>query len=75
MVPTGNSPIQATLNADFIQYTEKKEAPPGFEFVPIGNPALTTACKEISREQDAMVFIVTVCKRPDSPQGPTLMLV
>ncbi|KAK4139825.1 uncharacterized protein C8A04DRAFT_15505 [Dichotomopilus funicola] len=42
-----------------LEYTEKKEAPPGFEFVPIGNPALTTACKELSREQDAMVFIVT----------------
>jgi len=44
-----------------MQFTEKKEAPPGFEFVPIGNPALTTACKELSREQDAMIFIVTVC--------------
>ncbi|KAK4122649.1 hypothetical protein N657DRAFT_574960 [Parathielavia appendiculata] len=41
------------------EFTEKKEPPPGFEFVPIGNPALTTACKELSREQDAMIFIVT----------------
>ncbi|KAK3297686.1 uncharacterized protein B0H64DRAFT_129834 [Chaetomium fimeti] len=41
------------------EFTEKREPPPGFEFVPIGNPALTTACKELSREQDAMIFIVT----------------
>ncbi|KAK4101462.1 hypothetical protein N658DRAFT_558946 [Parathielavia hyrcaniae] len=41
------------------EFTDRKEPPPGFEFVPIGNPALTTACKELSREQDAMIFIVT----------------
>lgn len=44
------------------QFTPKKEPPPGFEFVPIGNPALTTACKEISREKDAMIFIVSSSK-------------
>lgn len=43
------------------QFTENREPPPGFEFVPIGNPTLTTACKELSREQGAMIFIVTVC--------------
>lgn len=26
----------------------------------MGNPDLTTACKEISREKDAMIFIVSV---------------
>ncbi|SPQ27640.1 d487d256-7fb5-4afb-b3ad-b0d068a0370c [Thermothielavioides terrestris] len=41
------------------EFTDQREPPPGFEFVPIGNPALTTACKELSREQDAMIFIVT----------------
>ncbi|GAB1313289.1 hypothetical protein MFIFM68171_03499 [Madurella fahalii] len=41
------------------EFTETREPPPGFEFVPIGNPALTTACKELSREQGAMIFIVT----------------
>ncbi|KAK4236163.1 hypothetical protein C8A03DRAFT_17165 [Achaetomium macrosporum] len=41
------------------EFTERREPPPGFEFVPIGNPALTTACKELSREQGAMIFIVT----------------
>jgi hypothetical protein len=44
------------------QFTENRDPPPGFEFVPIGNPALTTACKELSREQGAMIFIVTVCR-------------
>ncbi|EPE03186.1 hypothetical protein F503_01522 [Ophiostoma piceae UAMH 11346] len=42
-----------------VKETNHRTPPPGFEFVPIGNPDLTTACKEISREQDAMVFIVT----------------
>ncbi|KAL2282112.1 hypothetical protein FJTKL_11157 [Diaporthe vaccinii] len=37
-----------------------KIPPPGFEFVPIGNPELTKACKDLSRERDAMIFIVSV---------------
>ncbi|KPM43342.1 hypothetical protein AK830_g3218 [Neonectria ditissima] len=41
--------------------TSRKTPPPGFEFVPIGNPQLTTACKELSRGKDAMIFIVSVC--------------
>ncbi|KFH44688.1 hypothetical protein ACRE_045580 [Hapsidospora chrysogenum ATCC 11550] len=41
------------------QVTTKSTPPPGFEFVPIGNPALTRACKELSREKDAMIFIVS----------------
>ncbi|RGP64114.1 hypothetical protein FLONG3_9660 [Fusarium longipes] len=41
------------------QITTKKTPPPGFEFVPAGNPELTTACKELSREKDAMIFIVS----------------
>ncbi len=44
------------------QFTEDRRPPPGFEFIPVGNPALTTACKELSREQGAMIFIVTVCQ-------------
>lgn len=43
------------------QITTEKTPPPGFEFVPIGNPKLTAACKELSREKDAMIFIVSVC--------------
>ncbi|CCC07523.1 unnamed protein product [Sordaria macrospora k-hell] len=42
-----------------IEFTESREPPPGFEFVPIGNPTLTSACKELSREHGAMIFIVT----------------
>ncbi|KAG8413498.1 hypothetical protein J3459_015381 [Metarhizium acridum] len=30
-----------------------------FEFVPIGNPGLTKACKDLSREKDAMIFVVS----------------
>ncbi|KAK8129606.1 hypothetical protein PG999_001986 [Apiospora kogelbergensis] len=44
------------------EVTTKKEPPPGFEFVPTGNPDLTAACKEMSREQDAMIFIVSDSK-------------
>lgn len=28
--------------------------------MPIGDPTLTSACKELSRERDAMIFIVSV---------------
>ncbi|CAM1510454.1 Fc.00g007890.m01.CDS01 [Cosmosporella sp. VM-42] len=44
------------------QVTSTKHPPPGFEFVPIGNPELTTACKELSRDKDAMIFIVSNSK-------------
>jgi hypothetical protein len=40
--------------------TDKKEPPPGFTFVPVGNPELSSACKEISRETDALIYIVSV---------------
>ena len=49
------------------QITTDREPPPGFEFVPVGNPSLTTACKEISRERGAMIFIVTVCSQDLGP--------
>ncbi|KAH8678055.1 hypothetical protein BX600DRAFT_507035 [Xylariales sp. PMI_506] len=41
------------------QVTTDPNPPPGFEFIPTGHPELTTVCKEISREQDAMIFIVS----------------
>ncbi|KAF4450723.1 hypothetical protein F53441_6166 [Fusarium austroafricanum] len=44
------------------EITTKKTPPPGFEFVPAGNPELTQACKELSREKDAMIFIVSNAK-------------
>ena len=37
---------------------------PGYAFVPVGDPILTNACKELSREQGAMIFIVSVCSLP-----------
>lgn len=43
-----------------MQIVHQKEPPPGFEYVPIGNPQLTAACKELSRDVDAMIFIVSV---------------
>lgn len=42
-----------------VKETNDPRPPPGFEFVPMGNPDLTQACKDISREKDAMVLIVT----------------
>ncbi|EFY88169.1 hypothetical protein MAC_05775 [Metarhizium acridum CQMa 102] len=42
-----------------VKETEDKIPPPGFEFVPIGNPGLTKACKDLSREKDAMIFVVS----------------
>ncbi|KAK1239448.1 hypothetical protein MKX07_008936 [Trichoderma sp. CBMAI-0711] len=47
------------------QVTTESTPPPGFEFVPIGNPELTAACKELSREKDAMIFIVSNAKCSD----------
>ncbi|RFU26043.1 hypothetical protein B7463_g10293, partial [Scytalidium lignicola] len=48
------------------QVTDNATPPPGFEYVPIGNPELTKACKELSREQDAMIFIVSGSKETNS---------
>lgn len=42
------------------QITVDREPPPGFTFVPNGKPELTSLCKELSREKDAMIFIVSV---------------
>lgn len=42
------------------QKTSKREPPPLFAFVPVGNPELAVACKELSRERGAMVYIVSV---------------
>ncbi|KAI6250382.1 hypothetical protein HI914_01384 [Erysiphe necator] len=40
--------------------------PPGYVFVPIGDPTLSNACKELSREMGAMIFIVSTCKNDHS---------
>ncbi|KAI6092822.1 hypothetical protein F4821DRAFT_223364 [Hypoxylon rubiginosum] len=46
--------------------TTDRHPPPGFEFVPIGHPKLTQACKDLSREQDAMIFIVSNSTNPEN---------
>lgn len=45
------------------QITSQIQPPPGFQFVPITCTNLTKACKELSREREAMIFIVSVCCR------------
>ncbi|KAE8549750.1 hypothetical protein EYB25_008274 [Talaromyces marneffei] len=35
------------------------KAPPGYTFIPAGNPTFTTACKEFCREQSLKIFTVT----------------
>lgn len=41
--------------------TKDKSPPPGFSFVPVGNPELSKKCKELSREAGYLIFIVSVC--------------
>lgn len=43
--------------------TNDKTPPAGFTFVAVGNPELSRACKEVSREEGAMIFIVSVGER------------
>jgi hypothetical protein len=43
------------------QVTTDQHPPPGFEFIAAGNALLSAKCKELSREQEALVFIVSVC--------------
>ncbi|PHH74741.1 hypothetical protein CDD80_2864 [Ophiocordyceps camponoti-rufipedis] len=59
---------------ELVENTEKKKKleclstynpnpPPGFEYVPMGNPELTSLCKELSREKDLLIYIVSVGDR------------
>ncbi|PNY27951.1 Uncharacterized protein TCAP_02122 [Tolypocladium capitatum] len=41
------------------EHTFHRTPPPNFEFVAAGNPQLTAACKDLSRENGVMIFIVT----------------
>lgn len=40
----------------------RRTPPPGCQFIALGNPELTALCKDISREQEAMIFIVSDSK-------------
>ena len=42
------------------QITIKAEPPPGYTFIPAGNPELTQALKEFSRQGDHKIYAVTV---------------
>ncbi|SPO03877.1 uncharacterized protein DNG_06560 [Cephalotrichum gorgonifer] len=44
------------------QITLDREPPPGFTFVPIGKPELTGLCKELSREKEVMIFMVSTSR-------------
>ncbi|KAL7800166.1 hypothetical protein V8C37DRAFT_364329 [Trichoderma ceciliae] len=44
------------------EISRTKTPPSGFEFVPIGNPELTAACKAISRKRNKVVFVVPEVK-------------
>ncbi|OTB05323.1 hypothetical protein M426DRAFT_319873 [Hypoxylon sp. CI-4A] len=48
------------------EITTNRHPPPGFEFVPVGHPDLSQLCKDMSRDQDAMIFIVSEGKNPDN---------
>lgn len=48
-------------DSDDMQITTETTPPPGYTFLPIvGNSDLTALCKDLSREQDAMIFMVSV---------------
>ncbi|KJZ77109.1 hypothetical protein HIM_03430 [Hirsutella minnesotensis 3608] len=47
------------LHANPEQTTCRRLPPAGYEFVASGNPDLTTACKELSREKGHKIYIVT----------------
>lgn len=43
-----------------LHFTRNRTPFPGFTFVPIGNPDLSEACKNLSREEGAVVYVVSV---------------
>lgn len=53
------------------QITFKAEPPPGYTFIPAGNPELTAALKEFSRQGDHKIYAVTVCLVFSLPFAPT----
>lgn len=42
------------------QISFEAKAPPGYTFIPAGNPQFTSACKEMCRKDGLKVFAVTV---------------
>ncbi|KAI2631708.1 hypothetical protein GGS21DRAFT_157814 [Xylaria nigripes] len=59
--------FEAVDNADKkkkleFEVTTAPDPPPGYEFIPVGHPELSQECKELSREDNAMFFIVSMSK-------------
>ncbi|KAH7407576.1 hypothetical protein BKA64DRAFT_666918 [Cadophora sp. MPI-SDFR-AT-0126] len=54
-----DNPEKKQKKLEFQVTNQPLEKYPGYAFVPVGDPMLTNACKELSREQDAMIFIVS----------------
>ena len=36
------------------------QAPPGYKFIPAGDPQLTSRCKKLAKDEQLTVFIVSV---------------
>lgn len=41
----------------------REKPPPGYTFIPAGDPQLTNRCKKIAKDEQLTVFIVSVCPR------------
>lgn len=56
------SPLSRARMCDLnhFQISFEAKAPPGYTFIPAGNPQLTNACKDICRADGLKVFAVTV---------------
>ena len=48
-----------------LQFTNDCMPPPGFEFIRTGNPTLTSECKELCRQMNAKIYIVSVASLLD----------
>jgi hypothetical protein len=46
----------------FVQFTFEAKPPPGYTFIPAGNPELTNALKDFAREEGYKIFAVTVSR-------------
>ncbi len=41
----------------------REKPPPGYTFIPAGDPQLTNRCKKLAKDEQLTVFIVSVCPR------------
>jgi hypothetical protein len=59
-IEVGTSCRASDLILTLYKFTTNKNPNANFSFVPIGNPELSALCKELSREQGALAYIVSV---------------